>query len=262
MKIDLTNRNALILGSSDGLGLAVAKQFAECGANLLLVARSRDKLEHITQELKQKYNQHFDFLAIDLARLEELQQRLQEKLNEFGNFTVVLNNSGGPPVGKAADASVEDFEKAFRHQLYAFQLVLQIVKPGMIASHYGRIINITSIGAKQPIPNLGVSNTLRGAVTSWAKTLSRELAPFGITVNNILPGFILTQRLISLIETEANRNGISFDEEMKRRQNLVPVGRIGKPEEIAYAAAFLASDFASYINGINLPVDGGFLSCV
>jgi len=262
MKIDLSKRNALVLGSSDGLGLAVARQFADCGANLLLVARSKDKLERITEELKQKYNQHIDFLAIDIGQLSNLRDELQKKLTEFGNFTIVLNNSGGPPTGLASETTIEDFEQAFRQQLYAFQVVLHIVKPGMIELGFGRIINITSIGAKQPIPNLGVSNTLRGAVTSWAKTLSRELGPYGITVNNILPGFILTQRLISLINTEASRKGISFEHEMNMRQSQVPVGRIGKPEEIAYAAAFLASDYAGYVNGINFPVDGGFLSCV
>ena len=262
MKIDLSKRNAIVLGSSDGIGLAVAHQFAECGANLLLVARSIEKLVRITNDLKQKYNQHIDYLALDIGELNTLRKELKKKLIEFGNFTIVLNNSGGPPAGSVSNATIEDFEQAFRQQLYAFQVVLEIVKPGMMQQNFGRIINITSIGAKQPIPNLGVSNTLRGAVTSWAKTLSLELAPYGITVNNLLPGFILTKRLISLIETEARRKGISFEEEMNFRQRQVPIGRVGKPEEIAYAAAFLASDFASYVNGINFPVDGGFLSCV
>ena len=262
MKITLNNRNAIVLGASAGLGLAIAEQFAECGANLLLVARRQEKLQKIIASFKEKYSQHFDYLAIDISDLELLRTELTSKLSTYGNFSIVVNNSGGPSAGFASDARVEDYEKAFRQQLYAFQVVLDIVKPGMIEQLFGRIINITSIGAKQPINNLGVSNTLRGAITSWAKTLSRELAPFGITVNNILPGFILTDRLISLIDTEANRKGISFEAEMNSRQSQVPVGRIGKPEEIAYAAAFLASDYANYVNGINFPVDGGFLSSV
>lgn len=262
MKINLSNRNAIVMGASAGLGLAIAEQFAECGANLLLVARREDKLQKEVIQLREKYNQRFDYLAIDISNLEQLRSQLTMKLEQFGNFSIVVNNSGGPSAGFASNATIEDFEKAFRQQLFAFQIVLDVVKPSMIEQFYGRIINITSVGAKQPIPNLGVSNTLRGAVTSWAKTLSRELAPFGITVNNLLPGFILTERLISLIDTEANRKGISFDAEMQFRQSQVPVGRIGKPEEIAYAAAFLASEYAAYINGINLPVDGGFLSSV
>lgn len=262
MNINLTNQNALVLGASAGLGLAIAEQFAKCGANVILVARREDKLKKIVNTLKEQFAQRFDYIAVDLANLDALRSDLSKKLTEFGSINIVINNSGGPPTGFAADATVEDFERAFRQQLYAFQVVLEIVKPAMIEQGYGRIINITSIGAKQPIPNLGVSNTLRGAVTSWAKSLSRELAPMGITVNNILPGFILTERLISLIDTEAQRKGITFDAEMQFRQNQVPVGRIGKPEEIAYAAAFLASEYASYVNGINFPVDGGYLSCV
>lgn len=262
MKISLSNRNAIVLGASAGIGLAIAEQFAECGANLLLVARRQEKLQNIIKNFQQKYPQRFDYLAIDISNLEMLKTELTKKLNAFGNFSIVVNNSGGPSAGFASDAKVEDYEKAFRQQLYAFQVVLDIVKQGMMELLFGRIINITSIGAKQPIPNLGVSNTLRGAVTSWAKTLSRELGSFGITVNNILPGFILTDRLISLLDTEAKRKGISFEAEMSSRQGQVPVGRIGKPEEIAYAAAFLASDYASYINGINFPVDGGFLTSV
>lgn len=262
MIINLSNRNAIVMGASAGLGLAIAEKFAECAANLLLVARSEDKLQKEVKKMQEKYNQRFDYLAIDISNLDLLRTQLTKKLEQFGNFSIVVNNSGGPPAGFASNATIEEFEKAFRQQLFAFQIVLNIVKPAMIEQSYGRIINITSIGAKQPIPNLGVSNTLRGAVTNWAKTLSRELAPFGITVNNLLPGFILTERLISLIDTEANRKGISFDDEMQFRQSQVPVGRIGKPEEIAYAAAFLASEYASYINGINLPVDGGFLSSV
>lgn len=262
MEINLTNRNALVLGASAGLGLAIAEQFAECGANLLLVARSEDKLQKTIHKFREKYNRHFDYLAIDISNLEILRSQLSNKLEQFGNFSIVVNNSGGPPAGFASNAAIEDFESAFRTQLYPFHIVLELVKPGMIEQFYGRIINITSIGAKQPIPNLGVSNTLRGAVTSWAKTLSRELAPYGITVNNLLPGFILTERLLSLIDTEAKRKGISFDAEMQFLQSQVPVGRIGKPEEIAYAAAFLASEYAAYINGINFPVDGGFLSSV
>ncbi len=262
MKINLSNRNALVLGASAGLGLAIAEQFAESGANLLLVARRENKLQKVIKQLQEKYNQRFDYLAIDISNLEQLRLELQNKLEQFGNFSIVVNNSGGPSAGFAINARVEEYEAAFRQQLFAFQIVLDVVKPGMVEQFYGRIINITSIGAKQPIPNLGVSNTLRGAVTSWAKTLSRELAPYGITVNNILPGFILTDRLISLIDTEAKRKGISFEAEMQFRQSQVPVGRIGKPEEIGYAATFLASEYAAYVNGINFPVDGGFLSSI
>lgn len=260
MKIDLSNRNAIIMGASEGIGYAIAKEFARCGANLLLISRRKELLVKVVLEFEHEFKNKYDFIAVDLADTFNLRNELYTKLQNFGTFHIVVNNSGGPKPGEAHNANIEDFENAFRTHLYAFQVVLKLVKPGMIQNSFGRIINITSIGAKQPIDNLGVSNTLRGAISSWAKTLSRELGKYGITVNNILPGFILTQRLISIIQTDAERNGTTFEEEMKNRHKLVPLGRIGKPEEIAYAATFLASEYAAYINGINLPVDGGFLS--
>ncbi len=259
MNIDLTNKNAIVTGASSGLGKAIAIELARSGANVLLIARRENVLIETIKELPNNGNQNHSSLAVDMSDLPTLKQSVIEKLNYYSHFDIIINNSGGPKPGRASEAQVDDFINAFKMQLFAFQEILQIALPTMKAQNWGRIINITSIGAKQPIANLGVSNTLRGAVTSWSKTLAHELAPYGITVNNLLPGFILTDRLVQLLESEAKRKGITYEEELQYRQSLVPAARIGKPEDIAFAATFLASEQASYINGINFPVDGGFL---
>ncbi len=259
MKIDLSGKNAIVCGASQGIGWAIAKQFASCGANLLLIARSESKLLNNINELHKNENQRFDYLTADLSEPNKLNELLLPKLKEFGTFHILVNNSGGPKSGKISEASVEDIQLAINSHLIAYQLLTQIVLPGMKKENYGRIINITSIGAKQPIDNLGVSNTIRGAISSWAKILSREVAPFGITVNNLLPGYILTERLKSLFQSEAERNGTTFEIEINKLTENIPEKRIGSADEIGFAVAFLASNFANYITGINLPVDGGFL---
>lgn len=259
MNLSLKNKNAIIGGSSQGLGAAIAKSFAAAGANLLLLARNEDNLNNIINDLPNDGTQLFDYAVIDFADNSSLESILEDKLNVFGKFDIVVNNTGGPLPGSAHKSKIEDFAKGLQLHLFAYQTILSKVLDGMKANGFGRIINITSIGAKQPVDNLGVSNTVRGAISSWGKTLSRELAPYGITVNNILPGYIDTERLNLLFENIATNTHTPVESVRLNKVGDIPAGRLGKAEEIANAALFLASDFADYINGINLPVDGGLL---
>ncbi|HOV92105.1 MAG TPA: SDR family oxidoreductase [Candidatus Kapabacteria bacterium] len=259
MNISLKNKTALIGGGSQGIGRGIAKVFAEAGANLLIISRSEENLKNLIDELPRNNNQYYDYIACDYANPNELKEKVSEKISEIQPIQILVNNTGGPDPGPASTAPLNEFQKAFNMHLLSYQVLLNLLLPEMKANRWGRIINITSIGAKQPLDNLGVSNTVRGAVSSWAKIISRELAPFNITVNNILPGYILTERQTVLIESEAKRKGITMEEELQSRTKDIPIGFMGTPNDIGYAAAFLASDYARYITGINFPVDGGFL---
>lgn len=259
MDINLKGKNVIIGGASQGIGRAIAERFAEEGANLLLLARSEEKLKEVIFELPNDGSQIYDFGVVDFNNLELLKKVIIDKLNKFNSFHIIINNTGGPAPAPAHQTDFEDYLKGFNMHLFAYQTILKLVLDGMKQSGFGRIINITSIGAKQPVDNLGVSNSVRGAVSSWSKTLSRELAPFGITVNNILPGYINTERLKSLFKNISETKAIPIGEVIQRKLEEIPAGRLGEAEEIAKAALFLASESASYINGINLPVDGGLL---
>jgi 3-oxoacyl-[acyl-carrier protein] reductase len=194
---------------------------------------------------------------VDFSETHSLKDQLKAHIESYGSPDILINNTGGPPAGLAIEASTEEFISAFSNHLVCNQILAQSVVEGMKKEGYGRIINIISTSVKEPIKGLGVSNTTRGAVASWAKTLANELGPFGITVNNILPGFTSTDRLSSLLSTKAKKAGKSQDQIVAETKNIIPAGRFADPNEIAFAVAFLASPSASYINGINLPVDGG-----
>ena len=262
MNIRLDGRTALVCGSSQGIGKAIAEQFAEMGANVILIARDINSLNEVATALHRSGAQRHWAYSADLQRPNEASEIIKEHISEFGHIHILVNNSGGPPAGLAIDAAPGDFTAAFERHLHSSQLFTQAVFPGMKADSFGRIINIISISVRQPIENLGVSNTLRGAMASWAKTLSRELGRFGITVNNILPGHTATKRLQSLIATNAQKSDISYDELQNRMLAEIPAGRFGFPEEPAYLAGFLASDYASFINGVSIPVDGGFVRAI
>jgi 3-oxoacyl-[acyl-carrier protein] reductase len=259
MLLNLNNKNALIGGSSQGIGRAIAEKYANAGANLLLLARSEEKLQNLISTLPNNGSQIYDYAVVDYENTIDLQKIVQAKLKKFVSFDIIINNTGGPAPGAAHTANIDAFLKGLKIHLIAYQSILQICLDKMKEKNFGRIINITSVGAKQPVDNLGVSNAVRGAVSSWAKILSKELAPFGITVNNILPGFIDTERLQSLFENISKSQNISFDDVRANKIKEIPAGRLGSAEEIANAALFLASEQAAYINGINLPVDGGLL---
>lgn len=258
----LTGKNALVCGSTQGIGRAVAELFARLGAAVTLVARNETALAAVQQGLPDEHGQKHHFIGADFSHPGQLKARVESYLQENPPIHILVNNTGGPPAGPAIDADIEEFRAAFAKHLICNQILARAVVPGMKAEKYGRIINIISTSVKQPIPGLGVSNTIRGAVANWAKTLSRELAAFGITVNNVLPGATKTRRLSSLIEEKAIELGKSFQEVEKTIIAEIPAGRFAEPEEIAGAVAFLASPAASYINGINITVDGGRTSCL
>jgi len=257
MNLDLDGKNALVCGASRGIGRACAEALAELGASITLIARDEDSLREVLASLPTGGDRNHNYAAVDLDNTENTTQQLQDIVRRSGPVHIVVNNSGGPAAGPASAADPVQFEQAFRQHLLANQVILQAVLPGMKEAGYGRIINIISTSVKEPIPGLGVSNTVRGAVASWAKTISRELASFGITVNNVLPGFTATERLDYLFEQRASKSGMSFEDVRDQAIAKVPAGRFAAPQEIAHAVAFLCSPAAAYINGINLPVDGG-----
>lgn len=252
---DLLNGHvAVVCGSTQGIGLAAARLLASMGATLLLVARNEEKLRSAVQELPQPHLHH-SWIKADFSVDEEVDQ-VAEALKSK-EVTILVNNTGGPASGKITDAKVDAFADAFRNHLLANHKLTTAVLDSMKKRGYGRIINVISTSVKQPLPNLGVSNTIRGAVASWAKTMANELGGFGVTVNNVLPGATATQRLENIISGKAASSGIDPTDVSKEMTREIPAGRFAEPEEIAYAIGFLASPYAAYINGINLPVDGG-----
>jgi 3-oxoacyl-[acyl-carrier protein] reductase len=253
----LEGKRALVCGGSQGIGRAIAVHFADQGAEVILLARNEPALQAVCGQLDTARQQKHSYLVADFAYPDRLQQILEQRLPELLPVHILVNNSGGPPGGLLYEARVEEFTRAFTQHLVCSHILVQALLPGMKSEQFGRIINIVSTSVKQPIPGLGVSNTVRGAMANWAKTLAGELAPFGITVNNILPGATETARLTSIIETKARDSNKPVEDVVEHIKNTIPLRRFGKPEEIAYAAGFLASGLAAYITGINLPVDGG-----
>lgn len=256
MNLNLSGKNALVCGSTQGIGKASAIELAQLGASVTLVARNEDKLKACLEELSKSATQKHTYLVADFENPEQLKERVS-KFVSTTPIHILVNNTGGPPAGLAINAMEAEFVKAFSSHLLCNHILVQACVDSMKREKYGRIINIISTSVKIPLRNLGVSNTIRGAVANWAKTLSVELAPFSITVNNVLPGATMTGRLEAIIENKSQKTGISFEEAKHEMIAEIPAGRIGEAQEVAAAVAFLASPAASYINGINLPVDGG-----
>ena len=254
MNLDLTGKSALVCGSTAGIGKAIAKELAEMGANLVLMARNEEKLKTAVSEMDNSKGQKHSYVVADFSDVSTVKTAVESIQNPVH---ILINNTGGPPGGPIVDADVNEFISAFSMHLLCNHTLVQGVKQGMIDSGYGRVINIISTSVKIPLTGLGVSNTVRGAVGNWAKTMANELGVHGITVNNVLPGATATERLTSIVGNKAQKSGKSEDEIMSQFENAVPMKRIAEPYEVAAAAAFLASPAASYINGINVPVDGG-----
>jgi 3-oxoacyl-[acyl-carrier protein] reductase len=250
--------NALVCGASEGIGKQTAIKLAQAGFRVTLISRSPDKLERFAEELNKINDLGHDFRPVDLSHIKAVMQ-VSEEIASDRDYSVIVNNNAGPKAGPLAKASAEEILEGITGHVVAAHILMQALLEGMIRSGYGRIINIISTSVKAPIAGLGVSNTVRGAMANWAKTLSSELGGHGITVNNVLPGFTATGRLDSLIEGKADKQGKSTDKIVSQMQSGIPLGRFAKPEETAEAIAFLASPQAAYINGINLPVDGGRL---
>jgi len=279
MDIDLTGKRALVCGASKGIGRAAAMELAMLGATVTILARNAEALETVRAALPTPAKQVHSILPADFSDPVALKEILHNASlrcggnNENGEnngndgtssqpFHILVNNSGGPPAGPAHTATEEQFLAAFNQHLIGNHIMMQAVLPGMKSEKYGRIINVISTSVKAPIKGLGVSNTIRGAVANWAKTLAGELGPFGITVNNILPGATDTDRMAEIIKGKAAKQGKSLEDITAAELSIIPVGRLGKPEELAQAIAFLASPAAAYINGVNLPVDGGRTGCL
>ena len=257
MNIDLSGKNALVCGSSQGIGKAIALELAALGANITLFARDEVKLKSVMQELPDSGTQTHEIMTADFFHPEEVGNAIKSRIREGRIYHILVNNTGGPPPGQILEADIREFLKGFNAHLINNQQLAQQLVPGMKKAGYGRIINVISTSVRVPIPGLGVSNTIRGAVASWAKTLSNELAPYGITVNNILPGFTDTSRLAALFKRKAEESGMTLDAYAEKAKKDIPAQRLADPAETAYAAAFLASPSAGYITGISLPVDGG-----
>jgi 3-oxoacyl-[acyl-carrier protein] reductase len=257
MDLDLTGKHALVCGASEGIGRATAHELALLGADVTVLARRADALRAAVDALPRVHNaQKHGQLAADMDDTDTLRTKI-DALAAGHRVHVLVNNTAGPPGGPANTASADAYLSTFRRHLIGGQTLLQAVLPGMQEAGYGRLVNVISTSVREPIANLGVSNTVRGAVASWAKTLAGELAPHGITVNSVLPGFTRTGRLTAIIQGNAATSGRSPDEVSAAMLSTVPAGRFGMAEDIAAAIAFLCSPAAGYINGVMLAVDGG-----
>lgn len=257
MNLSLTGKTAIVCGSTQGIGNASAVELALLGANVTLMARNEEKLKTAIATLDTQLGQKHQYRVADFANPDDVKTAIDAYLAAFPEVHILINNTGGPAGGPLIDAKLEEFTKTFAAHLLNNQLLAQAVVPSMKKAGYGRIVNIISTSVKQPIVGLGVSNTIRGAVAQWAKTLSLETARFGITVNNVLPGYTRTARLDSVLNTRAKNQNQSLEEAEAQLQAEIPSGRFAEAEEVAAAVAFLCTPAAASINGINVPVDGG-----
>lgn len=257
MSADLPGRHALVGGASQGIGRAVALELAGRGASVTVLGRDPARLHRVRAELQERRpDADHAALAVDYADRPGLERAVAARIAERP-VTILINNAGGPPPGPLHQAEEAAFQAALGEHLYCNHLLLKLCLPAMIAAQFGRVVNIISTSVKEPLRGLGVSNTARWAVAAWAKTLATELAPAGVTVNNVLPGYTETERLRGLIAHRAAETGQSAEAVAMAMRASVPAGRFARPEEIAAAVGFLCSPAAAYVNGINLPVDGG-----
>ena len=255
IEINLKGKTALVCGSTAGIGWAISKAFATAGAKVILCGRSKEKLVKCIKELKELNSLEHSFVIADYNNLDEVKNAAIEASKHQPD--ILVNNTGGPPAGLAHEADIDAYLLAFQQHLINNQVMTSAMIPHMKAKQFGRVINIISTSVKAPLANLGVSNTVRGAVGNWSKTIANELGKFGITVNNILPGATATGRLSSIIQNKAKKLNKTEEEVSQGMLSAIPANRFGEPKEPANAAAFLASDLASYINGTNVVVDGG-----
>lgn len=262
MNIRLDGLHALVSGGTQGIGNATAQEMARLGARVTLLARDAAKLEEAVAALDTSMGQQHGLVVADMAETGALKAAITKHVHAHGPVDILVNNTGGPPPGLAHEAAVEAYEEAFRLHLLAFQTLVLAVVPEMKERRSGRIINVISTSVKAPLPNLGVSNTVRGAVAQWSKTLANELGPFNITVNNVLPGATATGRLKAIIANKSRKTGGTEDEAAHAMQKEIPLRRFAEPGETAYAICFLAGPSGAYINGVNLPVDGGRTGCL
>ncbi|MBL0305525.1 MAG: SDR family oxidoreductase [Chitinophagaceae bacterium] len=256
MNLSLEEKKAIVCGSTQGIGLAIAEELAFLGASCTLIARNEEALKEAVQKLDTQLRQQHNYLVADFSKPDELKKVIAAHVAK-SPVHILINNTGGPAAGPITEATEEAFLNTFNQHLICNHILAKAVIPSMKKEGYGRIVNIISTSVKIPLKNLGVSNTIRGAVASWSKTMANELGQFKITVNNILPGFTATQRLTTLIDTMAKKGNTVVDIVEKNMMEEVPMKRFAEASEVAAVAAFLASPAASYVNGVSIPVDGG-----
>jgi len=261
MEISLVGKKALVGGASRGLGKAIAMQLAQCGAEVTLMARNSEKLKAVLAELPANDGQQHNYLVIDFADFDQFKLIIAAWFQDH-QVDILINNTNGPAAGGVLDKTINDYQQSFDLLFKTVCFLTMEALKGMQASNYGRIINLSSISVKESLQNLVLSNSIRSAVISWAKTLARELAPLGITVNNILTGYFDTERLDEINRLQSEKKGIQLDIYKETMKNDIPIGRFGKPEEFGYLVAFLASGYATYLTGTNIPIDGGLLKSV
>ncbi len=256
MDLSLQGKHALICGSSQGIGLAIAKELAILGADCTLMARNAESLQTAVSQLHKHGSQHHNYLLADFGDTASVQKAINNLLLH-SPVHILINNTGGPPAGAIVNATIQEFYNAYNAHLVNNHILTTAVLPGMQKVTFGRVINIISTSVKTPLHNLGVSNTTRAAVAGWAKTMANEVAKYGITVNNVLPGATHTLRLQNIINNKASKTDSSVVDITDEMLHEIPMGRFGKAEEIAALAAFLASPAAAYITGQSICVDGG-----
>ena len=259
MDLGLRDKVALVAAASRGLGRAVAEELAREGANLVLCARGASALEETADSIRRETGARVVAVAADLGDPASIERVVQAGVRELGPIDILVTNAGGPPAGPFESHAPDAWEMAIRQNFDSVVNLTRAVLPGMKARRWGRIVNITSIAVKQPVDNLILSNSVRAAVTGFARTLANEVAPFGITVNNVMPGYTRTQRIDDLAARNAALHGTTPDRERAAWEQQIPMGRLGEPREFAAMVTFLASERASYTTGASIPVDGGWI---
>lgn len=257
MNIQLFSKNALVGGATQGIGAGIALELAKCGANVTVMARNETKLKDFVSSLPIiTSDQKHSYLVADFSDFEWYKKIIAEYFNDH-SIDILVNNTNGPEPGLAQDKNTEDYQKAFDLLFKTVCETTLLALPHMIKQGNGRIINVSSLSVKEPIGNLALSNSIRSAVIAWAKTLSNEIAEHNITVNNVLTGYFDTERIQKLVAHEAQQTGATAEEIRMARENKIPMKRFGKPEEYGHLVAFLASEYAGYLTGTSIPLDGG-----
>ena len=256
MKIDLTGKKALVGGSSKGIGLGIATELANSGASVCLMARNESRLKEIVAQLPSSNNH--SYLVVDFSKFEDFKIKIEEYVKN-NQVDILINNTQGPPAGNSLSKNIDSYQEAFDLLFKSVVHTTSLVIPGMQKNKWGRIINVTSVSVKEPLNYLVLSNSIRSAVVAWAKSLSVDLGPNGITVNSILTGYFDTERIKELNKEKSKSLNISEAEVLDKMKSLVPASRLGRPEEYGYLVSFLSSDYAAYINGASIPIDGGLL---
>ena len=256
MKIDLRGKKALVGGSSKGIGLGIATELANSGASVCLMARNESRLKEIVSQLPDSNNH--SYLVVDFSKFEDFKIKIEEYVKN-NQVDILINNTQGPPAGNSLSKNIDSYQEAFDLLFKSVVHTTSLVIPGMQKNKWGRIINVTSVSVKEPLNYLVLSNSIRSAVVAWAKSLSVDLGPDGITVNSILTGYFDTERIKELNKEKSKSLNISETEVLEKMKSLVPASRLGRPEEYGYLISFLSSDNAAYINGASIPIDGGLL---